>query len=105
MFVEDIGERGYRIDRMFEQFRQAGVFKGCHGLILGDFIGGEEPATQKNNFDLVFKRWAEDLDIPVFQGVEAGHGMIQRPVPFNTSCILNVEKGRGHLVIESGGRK
>ncbi|WP_374080337.1 LD-carboxypeptidase [Bdellovibrio bacteriovorus] len=105
LFVEDIGERGYRIDRMFEQFRQAGLFKQCHGLILGDFVGGEEPSTQKNNFKLVFKRWAEDLDIPLFQGMQAGHAVIQRPVPFNTPCMLNVEKGKGHLVIKTGGRK
>ncbi|MGZ3794044.1 MAG: S66 peptidase family protein [Bdellovibrio sp.] len=105
LFVEDLGERGYRIDRMFEQFRQGGVFKQCHGLILGDFIGGEEPATKKNNFNLVFKRWAQDLDIPVFKGLEAGHAVVQRPVPFNTRCLLNVENGRGHLIIESGGHK
>ncbi|WP_373999675.1 LD-carboxypeptidase [Bdellovibrio bacteriovorus] len=105
LFVEDIGERGYRIDRMFEQFRQAGLFKQCHGLILGDFVGGEEPSTKKNNFKQVFKRWAQDLDIPMFQGLESGHAMIQRPVPFNTSCVLNVEAGRGHLIVQTGGRK
>lgn len=105
LFVEDLGERGYRIDRMFEQFRQAGVFKYCHGLILGDFIGGEEPLTKKNNFKLVFKRWAQDLEIPLFQGLEAGHATIQRPVPFNTSCSLSVVNGKGHLIIETGGRK
>lgn len=105
LFVEDLGERGYRIDRMFEQFRQSGVFKQCHGLILGDFIGGEEPATKKNNFNLVFKRWAQDLEIPVFKGLEAGHAPVQRPVPFNTHCVLNVENSKGHLIIETGGRK
>ncbi|MGZ3772100.1 MAG: S66 peptidase family protein [Pseudobdellovibrionaceae bacterium] len=105
LFVEDLGERGYRIDRMLEQFRQAGIFKQCHGLILGDFIGGEEPTTKKNNFKLVFKRWAQDLEIPLFQGLEAGHANVQRPVPFNTSCVLNVENGKGHLIIETGGRK
>lgn len=105
LFVEDLGERGYRIDRMFEQFRQAGLFKHCQGLILGDFIGGVEPSTQKNNFHLVFKRWAQDLDIPLFQGLQAGHGEIQRPVPFNTACLLNVENGRGRLSIKTGGQK
>lgn len=105
LFLEDLGERGYRIDRMLEQFRQAGLFKQCHGIILGDFLGGEEPATQKNNFDLVFQRWAKDLDIPLFRGLEAGHAVIQRPVPLNTSCVLTVEKGHGHLVIETGGHK
>lgn len=89
LFVEDIGERGYRFDRIFEQMRQAGMFKACQGLILGDFIGGVEPKTGKDNFNLVFKRWAADLEIPVFTGFEAGHGMIQRPVPLGTEAILH----------------
>lgn len=105
LFVEDIGERGYRIDRMFEQFRQAGLFKKCHGLILGDFLGGVEPGAQKNNFSLVFKRWASDLEIPIFLGLEAGHGVMQRPLPLNTPCVLSVHNGKGRLVVQTGGRK
>lgn len=104
LFLEDLGERGYRIDRMLEQFRQGGVLKKCHGIVLGDWLGGEEPATGKNNFDLVFKRWAQDLEIPLFKGMEAGHAAIQRPVPFNTSCVLQVEGGKAKLTIETGGR-
>lgn len=104
LFLEDLGERGYRVDRMLEQFRQGGVFKGCHGILLGDFIGGEEPSTGKNNFAKVFKRWSEDLDIPLFQGIQAGHAATQRPVPLNTSCVLEVKNGQGQLLIQSGGR-
>ncbi|QDK37746.1 LD-carboxypeptidase [Bdellovibrio sp. NC01] len=104
LFLEDLGERGYRIDRMLEQFRQGGVLKKCDGIILGDFIGGEEPATGKNNFDLVFKRWAGDLDIPLFKGLEAGHAPIQRPVPFNTECVLKVNGTKVHLNIQTGGK-
>lgn len=105
LFVEDLGERGYRIDRMFEQFRQAGLFKKCHGLLLGDFLGGVEPATQKNNFKKVFKRWADDLEIPMFQGLEAGHALMQRPVPLNTPCVMSVESGKGRLVVQTGGQE
>jgi muramoyltetrapeptide carboxypeptidase len=104
LFLEDWGERGYRIDRMLEQFRQGGLFKKCDGIILGDFLGGAEPATGKDNFKKVFKRWAGDLEIPLFSGLEAGHGKIQRPIPFNTPCVLNVQSGRGNLIIQTGGR-
>lgn len=105
LFLEDLGERGYRIDRMLEQFRQGGVLKGCHGILLGDFLGGEEPSTGKNNFAKVFKRWAEDLDIPLFQGMQAGHASVQRPVPLNTPCLLEVKGGQGQLLIQSGGQE
>ncbi len=104
LFLEDIGERGYRIDRMLEQMRQAGVFKKCHGILLGDFIGGAEPATGKDNFNLVWKRWAQDLQIPLYKGMQAGHADIQRPVPFNTPCELILEGQKAVLTISSGGK-
>ncbi|QDK45567.1 LD-carboxypeptidase [Bdellovibrio sp. ZAP7] len=104
LFLEDTGERGYRIDKMLEHMRQAGVFKQCHGLILGDFIGGNEPGSEETKHKLVFKRWAADLDIPVFQGLEAGHDVIQRPVPLNTSCVLTQKNGKVLLSIDTGGK-
>lgn len=104
LFIEDIGERGYRIDRMLEQFRQGGIFKKCDGIILGDFTDGVEPKTGKDNFKKVFGRWAEDLEIPIFSGLESGHGIIQRPVPFNTSCELTKAPKGFELIVQSGGR-
>lgn len=104
LFVEDWGERGYRIDRIFEQFRQAGLFKKCHGIVLGDFLGGKEPSTGKDNFNLVWKRWGDDLDIPLFKGMAAGHGDSQRVVPMNTPCELRQAGGKGSLIISTGGR-
>ena len=105
LFVEDIAERGYRIDRMFEQFRQAGLFKNCRGLLLGHFIGGEEPATGKNNFKQVFARWADDLNIPLLRGVEAGHDVWQRTLPFNTSAVLQKDGAAFSLLVKTGGVK
>lgn len=104
LFLEDTGERGYRVDKMLEHMRQAGVYKQCHGIILGDFIGGNEPGTETSKLKQVFKRWSEDLDIPMFQGLEAGHDIIQRPVPFNTSCVLTQKNGKVHLSIDTGGK-
>lgn len=104
LFIEDIGERGYRIDRMLEQFRQAGLFKSCEGILLGHFIGGEEPATKKNNFKKVFQRWAGDLDIPIFGGVEAGHDVKQRTLPLNTEATLLSQGGQYNLIVQSGAR-
>lgn len=72
LFLEDIGERGYRIDRMLEQFRQGGVLKKCHGIVLGDFLEGAEPKTGQNNFKQVFERWAKELSIPLFLALRQG---------------------------------
>lgn len=88
LFIEDLGERGYRVDRILEHFDQVGLFKKCKALIIGEFLGGEEPSTQKPLWPQVFKDWSERLAIPVFKGLEAGHGVVQRPVPLLTQAEL-----------------
>lgn len=87
LFLEDLGERGYRVDRVLEHFAQAGVLRGCRGVFLGEFMGGDE-ANGSNLIPAVFKRWARELKIPLFAGLPAGHGVIQRPVPFGPKAQL-----------------
>lgn len=106
LFLEDIGERGYSVDRMLEHFRQCGLFKNCEGIVLGDFIGSNEPNSEESKLDLVIKRWALDLQIPLFSGMQAGHGTIQRPVPFNTECELVMGSNKKAILsLATGGRK
>jgi len=106
LFLEDIGERGYSVDRMLEHFRQCGLFKNCAGIILGDFVGSNEPNSEESKLDLVLKRWALDLQIPLFRGMQAGHGAIQRPVPLNTHCVLEMQASKkATLSISTGGKK
>lgn len=101
LFIEDLGERGYRVDRVLEHFDQAGLFKKCKGLVIGEFLGGQE-SNGKTLWPQVFKSWAERLDIPVFSGMEAGHGVIQRPLPLLTEAVLSGGK-KGSLWISAEG--
>lgn len=101
LFIEDLGERGYRVDRILEHFDQVGLFKKCKGLVIGEFLGGEE-SNGKALWPQVFKSWADRLDIPVFSGMEAGHGVVQRPVPFFTEAVLRGGK-KGTLSIQGEG--
>ncbi|MGZ3745432.1 MAG: LD-carboxypeptidase, partial [Pseudobdellovibrionaceae bacterium] len=101
LFIEDLGERGYRVDRILEHFDQVGLFKKCKGLVIGEFLGGQE-TDGKVLWPQVFRSWAERLEIPVFSGLEAGHGVVQRPVPLYTEAILNGGK-KATLWIEGEG--
>lgn len=89
LFLEDIGERGYRLDRMLEHFAQAGVFAGCKAVVLGHFIGGNEPGKADVSYvDFALRRFAQGMKIPVYQGLEVGHGERQRTLPFGTNATL-----------------
>lgn len=103
LFLEDIGERAYRVDRALEHLWQAGPLQEIQALIFGDFIGGQE----KNGRDLtpkLMKIWAERLKVPVLKGLEAGHKELQRPVPLMTSAELVLGQDP-HLSIKTGIKK
>lgn len=102
LFFEDIGERGYKIDRVLEQFDQAGYFAKTRGVIFGQFTGGNEP-DGSNKILPVMKRFAESVKFPVFHGFPCGHDVIQRPLPFETPSEL-VLGARGTLICETGAQ-
>lgn len=100
LFLEEIEERGYRIDRMFEHFLQSGALKGCRAIVLGDFVGGKEP-DGRALWKQAVQRFASQTSIPVFSGMKTGHGKGQRVVPFNTKAKLITGK-KATLYISTG---
>jgi muramoyltetrapeptide carboxypeptidase len=87
LLLEDLGERGYRIDRILEQLRQAGVLRNLKAIVLGTFLGGAE-RDGTNLGPAVLERFARSLKIPVLAGIDAGHGSYQRPVFLHTRAEL-----------------
>ena len=92
LLLEDTGERGYRLDRMLEQLRQAGVLRNLKAIVLGTFRGGAE-ADGSNLGPAVLERFARSMAIPVLAGIDAGHGTYQRPVFLHTRAELQCGPG------------
>jgi muramoyltetrapeptide carboxypeptidase len=87
LFLEDTGERGYRVDRMLQHLAQAGALEGFRAIVLGSFTGGDE-VDGSNLIEPVLARFAKQQPIPVLAGVPAGHGIEQRPLFFGTAAEL-----------------
>lgn len=88
LFLEDVGERGYRIDRMLQHLSHAGVLRNVKAIVFGNFIGGREP-DGRTLVRAVLQRFASEQTIPVLRGMDAGHGERQRPVFFGTRAQLS----------------
>lgn len=103
LFIEDVAERGYSVDRMLEQMFQAKLIdKGLKAMIFGDFTEGLEK-DGKDLTPVAIKRFAGRVPYPVFMGLKAGHDAVTNyPIPFNTSCELVTGK-RGQLHCTYGG--
>lgn len=87
LFLEDISERGYQIDRMLEHLRQANLFKNAAAILLGDFMGGKEP-DGSSLIEPVLQRFAENCKIPVLQVSGIGHSYHNVPLPLGVKTKL-----------------
>lgn len=88
LFFEDIGERGYQIDRYLVQLSQAGLFKKTKAVVFGDFVGGLEP-DGTSYVRHALKSFAESQKIPVFQGLKVGHGLNNWPVVQGSIALID----------------
>lgn len=70
VFLEDIGEDPYRIDRMLTQLLQSGAFAGVRGIVLGSWVGCGDPYP-------VLQDRLEPLGVPILAGLPVGHGTPQ----------------------------
>lgn len=89
LFIEEVNERGYRIDRMFEQMRQANIFNKVQAIVFGDFTKGLEP-DGSSLVQPVIERFAQSCDFPVIQIKGVGHDRTNFPIIFNTQTQLNL---------------
>jgi muramoyltetrapeptide carboxypeptidase len=96
LFFEELGERGYRVDRALAQMAQAGLFRKARAAIFGDFTGGDEPGGG-NRVQATLRRFAEEANFPVFKGLKTGHAVAQRPLLVGASGRLEFSGGRGAL--------
>jgi muramoyltetrapeptide carboxypeptidase len=89
LFVEDINEHPYRIERMLLQLLQAGVLGRQQALVLGDISGYRlNPADNGYDFDAMLAYLRSVLPIPVLTGLSFGHIPRRVTIPFGAQARL-----------------
>jgi muramoyltetrapeptide carboxypeptidase len=73
LFVEDVDERPYRIDRLLMQLRQSGALDGVSGIVFGDMKGCSPALDADYSLEDVILDALGGLDIPVALGLSSGH--------------------------------
>ncbi|BFI96775.1 MAG: muramoyltetrapeptide carboxypeptidase [Rhodanobacter sp.] len=98
LFVEDVGEPPFRIERLLYQLHLSGVLGRQRALILGDFTDCR-PSTYDNGYGLAegFAQIRRVVDIPVLDGLPFGHAPDKFTLPFGVPARLRVEGGRARL--------
>ena len=98
LFVEDVGEPPFRIERLLYQLHLAGVLGRQRALILGDFTDCR-PSAYDNGYGLAegFAQIRRVLDIPLLDGLPFGHAPDKYTLPFGVPARLRVTGGRARL--------
>ena len=86
VFLEDINEDLYRVDRLLTQLRLAGVLDAVNGFVLGSFIEATAPTA-------LLRQMLACLNKPLLAGWPTGHGTPHRPLPMNLRVALDSTAG------------
>jgi muramoyltetrapeptide carboxypeptidase len=96
LFLEDVGERPYRVDRMFTSLRNAGVLHDVRAIVLGAFEQGDAGADGVTLAEVLQER-TSDLGIPVVSDFPAGHIDDNCELPFGRRVTLDAVSGVLHI--------
>lgn len=72
LFLEDVNERPYRLDRMLTQLRLAGILDRARALIFGEMRGCDEAGEHASALEVI-RAFARDCRGPVITGFPSGH--------------------------------
>ena len=93
VFIEDINEATYSIDRMITQLLRSSDLMRCRGILIGEFThcGEEKPEFSLPLLE-VFRELLEPLKIPVLCGIRSGHCSPRITLPIGAECRINADE-------------
>lgn len=94
LFIEDLNEYIYRIDRLLAHLRLAGAFKQLAGVVIGQFTDCEPGDGYGTlTLDEVFDDYFKSLNVPVFSGSLIGHIKPKFTLPVGLDVEINADLG------------
>ena len=99
LFLDEVGERPYRLDRMVTQLRQAGLLASASAVVIGELPSCDEPSGHPTG-RAVMADLFHDFPGPVVIGFPSGHTVgPAMTLPFGVTCRVSADR-RPRLVIE-----
>jgi len=96
LFLEEVGEYHYRIDRMLEQMKQARLFEKVKGIVLGQFTSCEPDGFPLSVTEMLLEKTKGK--VPLFSGLVSGHGVPTMPLVLGAETEIRAAKNGFELV-------
>lgn len=90
LFLEDVGEKPYHIDRLMQNLRLSGALGEISGLVVGQFSECDEDPLMKKTLAEIISDLVQDYNYPVCFNFPAGHVDYNLPLIMGASVNLNV---------------
>lgn len=93
LFLEDIGEAPYRVDRMLRQLKDSGQLDGIAGAVLGRFTRrkSEDTSDETTTMEEVLDEYFGPLGVPVLRDFPAGHVSDHVTLPMGVEVELDAD--------------
>jgi muramoyltetrapeptide carboxypeptidase len=89
LFLEEVDEHPYRLDRIITQLRRSRYLEGVAGIILGTFTECGGPGEA----DRLLAERLGDLGVPVLAGADIGHNTAMQTYPIGVRARLDADRG------------
>ncbi|WP_432776353.1 LD-carboxypeptidase [Brevibacillus gelatini] len=93
LFLEDIDEEPYRIDRMLTQLALGGLFDDCAGIVIGTWTSCEPKKREGFSVWDVCQNIIVPYGKPTIWNVQIGHGSCNMALPFGVEATLDATAG------------
>ena len=93
LFIEDVNEPLYRVDRLLTQLRLAGKFERVRGVLVGDVAGVDAVALER-----LIRQELGPLGVPVLSGWRSGHCDPNLTLPMG--ALVRLDADQQQVVLE-----
>ena len=101
LFIEEIGEYKYHIDRMLQSLKRAGYFDNCKGLIVGDISKLRKNTTLwGSSVEQLILDALSDFTFPIAFNMPAGHEKDNRALILGRTIQLNVSHNQTMVIFD-----
>jgi muramoyltetrapeptide carboxypeptidase len=94
LFIEDVGEAPYKIDRMLTQLRDSGRLQQLSGLIMGTFSAGDAQEVEWSELIWTRARELTAEQIPLWGNFPVGHGKRNLTMPVGMAAVMDSTNGQ-----------
>lgn len=89
VFLEEVGEQPYQVERMLYSLYLSGAFKNQQAIVLGAFSGaGEDSYDARYNLAAVIDHLSKVTGLPIYTGLPFGHVARKQSFPLGAMCHL-----------------